>query len=78
MNLETLSSFALMRLLSDCAQGSAAQREIQDELRSREENVKHSDNKTPWLFSDEELKAMRKKWGPARNATHSVAGGPKK
>jgi hypothetical protein len=64
MNLEALSSFALARLLSDCAQGSAMQREIQEELRSREEYLKHSDNKTPWLFSDEELKAMRKKWGP--------------
>jgi hypothetical protein len=66
MNLETLSSFALMRLLSDCAEGSATQRKIQKELRSREENMKHSDNKTPWLFNDEELAAMRKKWGPKK------------
>jgi hypothetical protein len=64
MNLDTLSSFALARMLSDCAEGSAIQRQIQEELRSREENLKHADNKTPWLFSDEELKAMRKKWGP--------------
>jgi len=64
MKLETLSSFALMRMLNDCAQGSAIQRKIQQELNSREENLKHSDNKTPWLFSDEELKTMRKKWGP--------------
>jgi hypothetical protein len=63
MNLQTLSSFALARLLSDCAQGSATQREIQEELRTREEHLRH-DNKTPWLFSDDELKAMRKKWGP--------------
>jgi hypothetical protein len=42
------------------------QRRIQDELRSREEGIKHSDNKTPWLFSDEQLKAMRKKWGPKK------------
>jgi hypothetical protein len=66
MNLETLSTFALMRMLSDCAEGSATQRHIQDELRSREENVKHSNNKTRWLFSDEELEAMRKKWGPKK------------
>jgi hypothetical protein len=66
VNLETLSSFALMRMLGDCADGSATQRRIQDELRSREENMKHSDNKTPWLFSDEELKTMRKKWGPKK------------
>jgi hypothetical protein len=64
MNLETLSTFALARMLSDCAEGSATQREIQEELRSREESLKHSDNKTPWLFSDEQFKAMRKKWGP--------------
>lgn len=66
MKLETLSTFALARMLADCADGSATQRHIQDELRKREEQVKHSDNKTPWLFSDEEFKAMRKKWGPAR------------
>ena len=64
MNLETLSTFALARMLSDCAEGSAIQRRIQEELRSREENVKHTDNKTPWLFDDEQLKAMRKKWAP--------------
>jgi hypothetical protein len=64
MNLDTLSSFALARMLSACAEGSAIQRQIQEELREREENLKHADNKTPWLFSDEELKAMRKKWGP--------------
>jgi hypothetical protein len=63
--LEALSSFALARLLSDCAQGSATQREIQEELRSREEHLKYGD-KTPWLFSDEELKAMRKRWQPRR------------
>jgi hypothetical protein len=66
VNLETLSSFALMRMLSDCADGSATQRRIQEELKTREENVKHSDNKTPWLFSDEELKTMHKKWGPRK------------
>jgi hypothetical protein len=64
MNLQTLSSFALARMLADCAQGSAIQRRIQEELRSREEGMKHTDNKTPWLFNDEELAAMRKKWGP--------------
>lgn len=63
MNLETLSSFALARMLADCADGSATQRHIQEELRRREENVK-ADNKTPWLFSNEERAAMRKKWGP--------------
>jgi hypothetical protein len=64
LNLESLSSFALARMLSDCAEGSATQRKIQAELMSREEGMKHKDNKTPWLFSDEERKAMRKKWGP--------------
>jgi hypothetical protein len=62
MNLETLSTFALARMLGDCAEGSATQRHIQEELRSREENMKHSDNKTPWLFSDGELGVLRKKW----------------
>ena len=35
MNLETLSSFALARLLNDAAEGSAFQRAIQKELRRR-------------------------------------------
>jgi hypothetical protein len=60
---KTLSSFTLARMLSHCAQGSAMQRQIQHELLSRAESVEHADSKTPWLFSDEELKAMRKKWG---------------
>jgi hypothetical protein len=64
VNLETLSSFALARMLSDCAEGSAIQRQIQEELRSREERTKRTDNKTPWLFNEEQLKAMRKRWGP--------------
>jgi hypothetical protein len=66
MNLQSLSSFALARMLSDCAEGSAMQRKIQQELRSREENMKHSDNKTAWLFSDEELKPKGKKWAPKK------------
>lgn len=63
MNLQTLSSFALARMLSDCAEGSAMQRKIQEELRSRADNIK-KDTKTPWLFNEEQLAAMRKKWGP--------------
>jgi hypothetical protein len=59
MNLETLSSFALARMLNDAAQGSALQREIQAELRTREERYK--DVATPWLFSAEEKEAMRKR-----------------
>ena len=59
---KTLSSFALARMLSDCAQGSAMQRRIQDELLRRAESVEYTDNETSWLFRDEELKAMRKKW----------------
>jgi hypothetical protein len=38
--LETLSSFTLAWMLSDCAEGSATQRAIQKELRSREVNKK--------------------------------------
>jgi len=64
MNLQTLSSFALARMLSDSAAGSAFHRELQEELRSREEAVKHGDSKTPWLFSAEERARMKKKWGP--------------
>ena len=59
MNLETLSSFALARLLNDCAQDSALQREIQAELRNRQERFK--DVATPWLFSAEEKEAMQKR-----------------
>jgi hypothetical protein len=65
---ETLSSFTLARMLNDCAEGSAMERQIQDELFSRAQSVEHTDSKTPWLFSDEELKVMRKKWGPLRSA----------
>jgi len=64
MKLETLSSFALARMLSDCADGSAMQRKIQEELRSREQHLKATGDKTPWLFPKEELKATRKQWGP--------------
>ena len=59
MNLQTLSSFALARLLNDCAQDSALQREIQAELRNRHEHYK--DVATPWLFSAEEKEAMQHK-----------------
>jgi hypothetical protein len=48
VNLQTLSSFALARMLNDCAEGSATQRAIQKELRKRCEE--HKDTKTPWLF----------------------------
>jgi len=64
MNLQTLSSYALLQMLSDCADGSATQRKIQEELRNREENMK--DTQTPWLFSDAERKATRKRWGPKK------------
>jgi len=53
MNLQTLSSFALARLLNDAAEGSAFQRAIQKEIRNREEQRK--DTKTPWLFKNEEM-----------------------
>ena len=62
MYSKTLSSSALARLLSHCAQGSAIQRQIQEELFRRAEGVEYTNSRTPWLFSDEELKAMRKKW----------------
>lgn len=61
MNLQTLSGFALARMLQDCAQGSAVQKQIQAELRSREQHLIFTDNKTPWLFKDEELGRKPKK-----------------
>jgi hypothetical protein len=64
MNLETLSSFALARLLNEAAEGSAFQRAIKEEIRTREERYK--DTKTPWLFTDEERAAMVKKWGSVK------------
>lgn len=60
MNLETLSSFALARMLNGAAQGSALQREIQAELRTREQGP-YKDVATPWLFSPEEKEAMQKR-----------------
>jgi len=63
MKLDTLSSFALARMLNDCADGSAIQRQIQNELRSREVSKEYKDNKTAWLFSKDELKSTKKKWG---------------
>jgi hypothetical protein len=62
MNLETLSTFALARLLNDAAEGSAFHRALKEEIRTREEMLQHADNKTPWLFSDEERKRMVKRW----------------
>jgi FPC/CPF motif-containing protein YcgG len=52
MNLETLSSFALARMLNDCAEGSAMQRAIQKEIRNREEQYKDipASEAGPWLF----------------------------
>jgi hypothetical protein len=60
---KTPSSFALARMLTDRAQGSAMQRQIQAELLRRAQSVEHTDSTTSWLFRDEELKAMRKRWG---------------
>ena len=59
MNLQTLSSFALARMLNDCAEGSALQRAVQNEIHNREEA--HKDTKTPWLFTDEERKRVIRK-----------------
>jgi hypothetical protein len=61
MDLQTLSSFALARLLNDAAEGSAFQRAVQEELHNRYDN-QYKDNKTPWLFNEEALKAMRKRF----------------
>jgi hypothetical protein len=59
VNLETLSSFALARLLNDAAEGSAFHRAIKEEIRTREE--RYRDTKTPWLFTDEERARIRKR-----------------
>ena len=59
MDLETQSSFALAKMLNDCAEGSALQRAIQNELHKRCDQ--HKDNQTPWLLSEEERKTIRKK-----------------
>ena len=56
MNLQTLSSFALARMLNDCAEGSALQRAVQNEIRNREEQYK--DTETPWLLSEEERRRV--------------------
>jgi hypothetical protein len=62
VSLQTLSSFALARMLNDCAEGSATQHAIQEELRKRCDESK--DTKTRWLFNEEERKSMRIKPGP--------------
>lgn len=56
MNLQTLSSFVLARMLNDAAEGSATQRAIQEELRKRCDEYK--DTKTPWLFNEVERKSL--------------------
>jgi hypothetical protein len=66
MNLQTLSTFALARLLNDAAEGSAFHRALKEEIRTRNEMLRHSDNKTPWLFNDQEWAAMIKKWRGVR------------
>jgi len=45
-------------MLSDCAEGSATQRAIQQELRSREDEIK--DKGTLWLFRKEDDPASHK------------------
>jgi hypothetical protein len=64
MNLETLSTFALARMLNDCAEGSALQRAVQKELHDRCDQ--HKDKTTPWLFNDEERARIIRKWGHNR------------
>ena len=59
MDLQTLSSFALAKMLNDCAEGSALQRAVQNELHNRADQ--HKDKETPWLLSEEERKTIRKK-----------------
>src|SRR4029077_13497056 len=73
MNLQTLSSFALARMLNDAAEGSAFQRAIQKEIRTREEQRK--DTMTRWLFNEEEMnkeKCSRRPVGDVR-ASHRDA-----
>jgi hypothetical protein len=66
MNLETLSSFALARMLNDCAEGSATQHAIQEELRKRCEE--HKDTQTPWLFPAPPKATQDKKYYVIRGA----------
>ena len=51
-DLQTLSTFALAKMLNDCAEGSALQRAVQNELHNRADQ--HKDNQTPWLLSEED------------------------
>lgn len=62
MNLESVSTFSLLRLLNDCPGDSAEHRAIEAEIRRREvEKKPRPDKHTQILFSPEQWKATAKR-----------------